>query len=531
MSIGQLVRYGTRVHAGSEVITWGESGPTSITFGELGRRAARLAHALRALGVHGDERVATFMWNNAAHVEAYLAVPAMGAVLHPLNIRLFPDQLVFIADHADDRVIIVDESLLPLLVPHLPQLRTVRHLVVVGSAAGVQAPDGVEVHAYEELLAGRPEEFEWPTIDERSAAALCYTSGTTGDPKGVAYSHRSLWMHSMQVCMTDGMALAQRDRMLTIVPMFHVMAWGVPYAALMVGASLLMPDKFLQPQPLATMISEGRPTMAAAVPTIWQALLGYLADHPHDLSNLRDVIVGGSSCPPALMRRFHADHGVHITHAWGMTETSPLGTIGRPPAGLSEDDEWSLRFTQGRLVASMEARIVDDEGRIQLWDGTSVGELQVRGPWVTGSYYGIEAGDKFDDGWLCTGDVGTIDEYGFLRLTDRSKDIIKSGGEWISSVELENHLLDHPAVAEVAVIGVPDPKWDERPLVAVVLREGTTASADELRDFLTERVARWQLPEKWTFINQVPKTSVGKSDKKRLRQTHTNGELDVIELA
>ncbi|WP_072806452.1 long-chain fatty acid--CoA ligase [Rhodococcoides yunnanense] len=531
LSIGQLVRFGTTIHPTAEVITWGQSGPSTVTFADLGRRAAQLAHGLRSLGIDGDQRVATFMWNNAAHMEAYMAVPAMGAVLHTLNIRLFPEQLTYIAEHAEDRVILADASLLPLLAPLLPAMTTVRHLVVVGAhPSDVQAPAGIEVHDYEELLAGKPQEFDWPELDERSAAAMCYTSGTTGDPKGVVYSHRSIWLHSMQACMTDAMALAQSDTVLAIVPMFHAMSWGLPYAALMVGASLIMPDRYLQPAPLAEMIATLRPTAAAAVPTIWQALHAHLAEHPVDLSCLRDVLVGGSACPPSLMRAFHNDYGVHISQAWGMTETSPLGTSGRPDVGLSAEEEFDLRCTQGRFVAGVRARLVDDDGKELPWDGEHVGEVEVRGPWITGSYYRNDAPDKFDDGWLRTGDVGTISSGGYLRLTDRAKDIIKSGGEWISSVELENHMMEHPAVREAAVIGVPDAKWDERPLVAVVVRDGATVSAAELRGFLEPRIAHWQLPERWTFIDEVPKTSVGKYDKKRLRSSHAAGELDVVEL-
>ncbi|WP_186629517.1 long-chain fatty acid--CoA ligase [Rhodococcus sp. BP22] len=531
LSIGQLVRFGTTIHSAAEVTTWGDNGPTTVTFGDLGRRAAQLAHALRSIGIDGDQRVATFMWNNAAHMEAYMAVPAMGAVLHTLNIRLFPEQLTYIADHAEDQVIIADASLLPLLTPLLPTMSTVRHLIVVGAdPSAVQAPASMTVHGYEDFLSGHPEEFDWPELDERSAAAMCYTSGTTGDPKGVVYSHRSIWLHSMQACMTDAMAIAQSDKVLAIVPMFHAMSWGLPYAALMVGASLIMPDKYLQPAPLAEMISTLRPTAAAAVPTIWQALHSYLTEHPADLSSLRDVVVGGSACPPSLMRAFHDEYGVHITQAWGMTETSPLGTSGRPDAGLSPEEEFDLRCTQGRFVAAVRARLVDDAGKELPWDGKQVGELEVRGPWITASYYRGDAADKFDDGWLRTGDVGTISSGGFLRLTDRSKDIIKSGGEWISSVELENQVMEHPAVREAAVIGVPDQKWDERPLVAVVVRDGEKVSAEELREFLAGRVAHWQLPERWTFIEEVPKTSVGKYDKKRLRSTHADGKLDVVEL-
>lgn len=531
LSIGQLVRYGTSMHASATITTWSEAGPSNITFAELGRRAAKLAHGLRALGIDGDQRVATFMWNNSQHMEAYMAVPAMGAVLHTLNIRLFPEQLTYIVEHAEDSVIIADASLLPLLTPLLPTMTTVRHLVVVGAdPEQVQAPDHIEVLGYEDVLAGHPDEYDWPELDERSAAAMCYTSGTTGDPKGVVYSHRSIWLHSMQVCMTDAMALAQSDTVLAIVPMFHAMSWGLPYAALMVGASLIMPDRFLQPAPLAEMMTTLRPTAAAAVPTIWQALLAHLEDHPADLSSLRDVTVGGSACPPSLMRAFHEKYGVPISQAWGMTETSPLGTSGRPDVGLSPEDEFDVRCTQGRFVSAVRARLVDDSGTVLPWDGTHVGELEVRGPWITGSYYRSDASDKFDDGWLRTGDVGTISEGGYLTLTDRSKDIIKSGGEWISSVELENHVMEHSAVREAAVIGVPDEKWDERPLVAVVVREGQTVTAEELRDFLDGRVTHWQLPERWTFIDEVPKTSVGKFDKKRLRGSHADGALEVVEV-
>ncbi|MQA07278.1 MAG: long-chain-fatty-acid--CoA ligase [Pseudonocardiaceae bacterium] len=530
LSLAQLLRHGTRLHASSEVVTWTDSGARRTSYGELGEQAARLANALRGLGVTGDQRVGTFMWNNAEHLATYLAVPAMGAVLHTLNIRLFPDQLSYVTNHAEDHVVLVDATLVPLLAKVLPQLTTVRHVIVVGGeASAVAAPDGVEVHSYDELLAGQSSEFDWPEVDERAAAAMCYTSGTTGNPKGVVYSHRSIWLHSMQVCMSDSMRLAQTDRALAIVPMFHAMSWGLPYAALMVGASLIMPDRFLQPEPLATMIEAEQPTFAAAVPTIWQGLLGHLEANPQDLSCLREVVVGGSACPPAMMHTFAEKYGVPILHAWGMTETSPLGSVARPPAGVSDEEAWQYRYTQGRFPASVRARLVDDGGMDVPWDGKSVGELEVAGPWIAGSYYYPDAEDaaKFHEGWLRTGDVGQITPDGFLRLTDRSKDVIKSGGEWISSVELENQVMAHPAVAEAAVIGIPDEKWDERPLVAVVVREGQQVTPDELREFLSGKVARWQLPENWTFIDEVPKTSVGKFDKKRLRAAHGEGKLDV----
>ncbi|NYI94915.1 fatty-acyl-CoA synthase [Streptomonospora nanhaiensis] len=535
LSIADLVRYGTTVHGRARVVTWtgDAANPRRSTLAEVGARAARLAHALRGLGVTGDQRVATFQWNNQEHLEAYFAVPAMGAVLHTLNIRLHPDQVVYIADHAEDHVVIVDASLLPLFAPILPRLRTVRHVVVSGGGPadlGALAAEGVAVHSYEELLAGRPDTFDWPAGDERDAAAMCYTSGTTGAPKGVAYSHRSIYLHSMQVCMTDGKALSQGDTALAVVPMFHAMSWGLPYAALMVGASLLLPDRFLQPGPLADMIQAERPTIAAAVPTIWQGVLQELEAAPRDVSSLHRVVVGGMACPPSLMRRFEELYGIPVLHAWGMTETSPLGSIARPPADSEGEERWAYRLSQGRLPASVHGRLIGADGRPVPHDGSGVGELEVRGPWITGAYHRDDAPERFHDGWLRTGDVGTLTPDGFLRLTDRAKDVIKSGGEWISSVELENQVMSHPAVAEAAVVAVPDPTWDERPLVAVILKDGAVAEAAELRAFLAGRVPRWQLPEYWTFVDEVPKTSVGKFDKKVLRTRHAEGGLKVAEV-
>ena len=535
LSIANLLRHGSRVHATAEVVTWTGTSSRRSTYAEVGREAARLAHALRGLGVTADQRVGTFMWNNNEHLVTYLAVPAMGAVLHTLNIRLFPEQLTYVANHAEDHVVLVDATLVPLLAKVLPTFDTVKHVVVVnGDASTLEAPDGVIVHSYADLLEGQPDEFEWPAVDENSAAAMCYTSGTTGDPKGVVYTHRSIWLHSMQVCMTDSMALAQSDRALVIVPQFHAMSWGLPYAALMVGASLIMPDRFLQPEPLAALIAAEKPTMAGAVPTIWQGLLAHLKHQPQDLAPLGRAVVGGSACPPSLMAAFD-ELGVTIIHAWGMTETSPLGSVSRPPAGVSGDERWQYRILQGRFPASVRARLMDDDGQELPWDNEAVGELEVAGPWVAAAYYKVAPGEdgseKFHDGWLRTGDVGAITPDGYLRLTDRSKDIIKSGGEWISSVDLENQVMAHPAVAEAAVIGVPDEKWSERPLVAVVLAEGKSATPDELRDFLASKVAKWQLPENWAFIEEVPKTSVGKFDKKRLRAAAAEGKLDIAHLS
>ncbi|MGX1882464.1 long-chain fatty acid--CoA ligase [Streptomyces sp. NPDC055287] len=536
LTVTRILKHGMTIHGRSQVTTWtGEDEPQRRTFAETGERATRLANALRdELGVDGDQRVATLMWNNAEHVEAYLAIPSMGAVLHPLNLRLPPEQLIWIVNHAADRVVIANGSLLPLLAPLLAHLKTVEHVVVSGpgdrSLLDGCAP---QVHEYEDLIADRPTTYDWPELDERAAAAMCYTSGTTGDPKGVVYSHRSIYLHSMQVNMAESMGLSDKDTTLVVVPQFHVMAWGLPHATFMTGINMLMPDRFLQPAPLAEMIEREKPTHAAAVPTIWQGLLAEVTANPRDLSSMASVTIGGAACPPALMEAYDK-LGVRLCHAWGMTETSPLGTMAHPPAGLTPEEEWPYRITQGRFPAGVEGRLIGPGGEVLAWDGESAGELEVRGTWIAGAYYGGAAGENFrpadkfsEDGWLKTGDIGSISPEGFLTLTDRAKDVIKSGGEWISSVELENALMAHPDVAEAAVVAVPDDKWSERPLATVVLKEGATADYDELRAFLAGKIAKWQLPERWATIPAVPKTSVGKFDKKVIRKQYADGELDV----
>jgi fatty-acyl-CoA synthase len=533
LSLARILEHGTTVHGNSDVTTWTPDGPRRTTYAEVGRAAARLAHALRdELGVTGDQRVATFCWNNTEHLIAYLTVPAMGAVLHPLNIRLTADQLAYAANQVEDRVVIVDSTLIPVLAAVLPRLTTVEHVVIVGDGdAGPLLGGSHTIHRYHELVEGRPDTFPWAEVDERDAAAICYTSGTSGHPKGVAYSHRSIWLHSMQIGMTESFGLSTEDRSLVVVPMFHAMAWGLPFAALMSGVSLLMPDRFLQPEPLAAMIAAERPTQAAAVPSVWTGLLTYLDAHEVDTSTLAEVVIGGSACPESLMRGFDR-HGIRVVHAWGMTEMSPLGSVARPPAGVTGEDAMPYRLSQGRVPAAVQARIIGPDGSVAPNDGKSVGEIEVRGPWITGRYLDSDEPDpdKFDGGWLRTGDVGTLSADGYLLLTDRAKDVIKSGGEWISSVELENHLMAHPAVLEAAVVGVPDPRWEERPLATVVLREGATATAAELCEFLSDRVAHWQLPERWSFIEAVPKTTVGKFDKKVLRARYAEGGLEVEKL-
>ncbi len=531
LTIGMIFRHGRTVYANSEVVTFEGATARRATYAEVGDRVERLANALARIGVVTGTRVGTFCWNNQEHLEAYLAIPSMGAVLHTLNLRLFPELLTYVVNHAGDEVVIVDDSLIPLLAEVAPQLTTVHTFVVTGSgAAGVLADaTDAKIVSYEEILADEEPKFDWPDIDERSAAAMCYTSGTTGNPKGVVYSHRSTWLHSFAATSASSLAITETDRVLPIVPMFHANAWGLPYACWLVGADILMPGRFLQAEPLMTFIEQERPTFSGAVPTIWAEILRYAADHPIDLSSLRMIVCGGSAVPRSLMEAFQEQHGVRIVQAWGMTETSPVAAIAHPPRsvawGTKEEMDWRSRT--GRVFGGVELRIVDDSGLSLPWDDTAVGEIEVRGPWITGSYYLDPSPEKFDDGWLRTGDVGRVSADGYVQITDRAKDVIKSGGEWISSVELEGLLMAHRDVVEASVVGVPDDKWGERPLACVVLKRGSDIGASELRDFLSDSVARWQLPERWSFIDAVPKTSVGKFDKKLLRARHAAGELAV----
>ena len=545
--ISSILDHGARLHGDQEAVTWTAQGPRRTSYRQIGAMGAQLAHALRGLGIDGDQRVATFMWNNAEHLTAYLAVPSMGAVLHALNIRLFPEQIAYVATHAADEVVIVDNSLAGPFSQLLPSLRTVRQVIVngpVGSdirgALAAAGPHVEGVHDWTELLSGQPDSIDWPVLDENLASSMCYTSGTTGNPKGVAYSHRSNYLHSLACCMASMMDIRQGDRLLTVVPMFHANCWGLPYAAFLAGASMILPDRFLQAEPLARMIESERVTGGGAVPTIWTDLLRHLDEHPIDTSSVRNIIVGGSACPPSLMVAMQERHGIHITHAWGMTETSPLGSTAVPPVTATGEEHWAYRRTQGRIAVPLDARLVGADGVEQPWDGVAVGELQMRGPWIASSYYDngeetdAERADsevRFEDGWLRTGDVGSISPDGFLTLTDRTNDVIKSGGEWISSVALENALMGHPEVREASVVGVPDERWGERPLATVVRVPGSTVDAEVLRSYLSSSFAKWQLPERWAFTDEVPKTSVGKFDKKTIRSRYAGGELEVETLS
>jgi len=525
--ITDILRYGLAVHGDSRVITVEAEGHRSATFNEVAARAEKLARALQRLGIEVGDRVGTFCWNNQGHLEAYLAIPCMGAVLHTLNVRLPAEQLVYVVNHAEDRVIIVDASLIPLLAAIKDDLKTVETFIVVGegdtSALG-------ETLSYEELLAAEEPGFEWPVLDERSAAAMCYTSGTTGNPKGVVYSHRSTWLHTQALQSASSVGVTEKDRILIIVPMFHAMAWGTPYGAWLAGTDMIMPQMFLMGEPLGKIFNELHPTLACGVPTIWNGLLHI--ESKVDFSSVRGITAGGAAVPQSLIEQFEERFGATIIQGWGMTETSPLAAFGLPPARRIEGhDDMYYKVKAGRVVAGVEVRVVAEDGTVLPSDGKAIGEFEIRGPWVTGSYYKDEDPSKFHDGWLRTGDVGTLDHQGYMTISDRTKDVIKSGGEWISSVELENAVMAHLDVFEAAVIAIPDPKWSERPLVCIVPSPGKSPSAEELLQFLVDRVPRWWLPDQWTFIDEIPKTSVGKFDKKVMRAAFAHEDYSVRTVA
>jgi fatty-acyl-CoA synthase len=513
---------------GAEVVTLSPDGSvTRTSHRQTSERIDRLARVLQRLGIEQGDRVGTFAWNNQRHLELYFAIPCLGAVLHTLNIRLFEEQLTYIVNHAEDKAIFVDDSLVPLLEKLAPKLPGVRHYVVMGDGEAGSLPGALR---YEELLEEAGEgAFEYPALDERQAAALCYTSGTTGNPKGVLYSHRSIALHSTGTLMTDATGLSRRDRVLAVVPMFHANAWGLPYGAALAGSDLILPDRHLGAEPLAKLIAAERPTLMGCVPTIFADLLRYADEHPDvDLSSLKNAACGGSAVPKQLMKDFEERHDVRIFQAWGMTETSPVATYSRPQEREHDDAYWEERAKQGRPLPWVELRLVGADGQEVPWDGASTGEIEVRGPWIAAAYYRdpSDEDEKFDSGWLRTGDIAAVDERGFVQITDRAKDVIKSGGEWISSVELENELMSHPDVVEAAVIAKPDERWAERPLCCVVLREGAATTPQGLVEHLSGRVARWWLPDEFAFVPEIPKTSVGKFDKKVLRARLGEGTLE-----
>ena len=509
----------TTLFPSKEIVTKREAGRHRYTYADFGRRVAQLAHALKDLGVGEGERVGTLAWNNHRHLELYFAAPCSGAVLHTLNPRLFPEHLAYVINDADDKVIFADASLLPALQRIAKQLKGVKQFVVMTDGP---SPNGelTPLSSYEELLAGRPSVYPWPELDERDAAAMCYTSGTTGKPKGVVYSHRSSVLHSLGIAIGGGIGLQEADSILPIVPMFHANAWGLPYAATMLGAKQVFADRFLDPVSLTELIREEGVTFSAGVPSVWIPLLQYLDKTGTNLDGLR-MFVGGSALSAGLYDGL-TGHGIDTNQGWGMTETSPVAACATIKSQLTDQDRKAIRLKQGMPLAGIELRLANVEtGEPVAWDGKSVGEIQVRGPWVTGSYFrGVDA-DRFTaDGWLRTGDVANVDPEGYIAIVDRTKDLVKSGGEWISSVELESAIMGHPKVLEAAVIGVPHPKWQERPVAYVVAKPDLkgAVSQEEILDFLRPLVAKWWLPDEVRFIDEIPKTSVGKFDKKVLRE-------------
>jgi fatty-acyl-CoA synthase len=528
-TVQAIFRRGARIHAGSQVVSYDGAGFRRASFGEVAERAARLAAALRGLGIGAGDRVATLCWNHQPHLEAYFAVPCLGAVLHTLNGRLHPDQLAYMVDELDDALLIADSGLRDVAEALLARSPALRRVVIVGEGAPA-AVAGRPAIGYEALLAGAQPLQDWPALDEAAAAVACYTSGTTGHPKGIVYAHRSIFMHSLASMGVDTFAVSERDRVLLLPPMFHANAWGLPYTAWFAGSDLILPGPYLQPAAVRAMIAECRPTFTAMVPTLINDLLAADERQPLDMSSFRVLVSGGSAVAPALIDRVRARWGLPVMQGWGMTETSPICALSGPPRGAGPAEETAWRARSGRPVAGVEVRLCDDAGAELPWDGAAVGELQLRGPWVTGAYHGAASPASFTaDGWLRTGDVGSIDPRGFVEVKDRAKDVIKSGGEWISSVELEGRLLAHPAVGEVAVVAIPDPRWEERPLAVVALKPGAQAGPDALQDCLAGKVARFWIPEYWSFVDALPRTSVGKLDKKALREAFNEGRLDVTQ--
>ena len=528
LGVSTLHRFGARHFATSRVGDYDGEQIHWRSYAEIDAASVRLAQALKNLGIEAGDRVGTFMWNSTEHLEAYLAVPSMGCVLHTLNCRLSAEHVAYIINHADDRFVILDARLIDSFLPVLPLITNVDYLIVVGGGEeNLASLDDKRALSYERLLLDASSEFCWPEPNENAAAGICYTSGTTGNPKGVAYSQRTTYLHALASRSVDSFAVHERDVIMMLPSMFHANAWGFPYSGWMSGADMVMPGPHLQGQHLRAMIESARPTLTAMVPTILGDLL--LADEaaPLDLSCFRAIVSGGSAVPSSMIEAVRERWDVPVIQGWGMTETSPMCVLSHPPKDLSGETETYWRLKSGRPVPGIEVRVVDDEGQCLPQDGESVGELQLRGAWVTGAYLN-EGSDAFtEDGWLRTGDVGIVDERGYVQLTDRTKDVIKSGGEWISSVDLEDVLLKHDSVAEVAVIAVDDARWQERPLAIVRSKHQIDCAGLplKLRTFLSTRVAKFWVPEYWAFVEHIPKTSVGKIDKKLLRKQLAGGQI------
>ena len=556
LSIARILSYGSTVHGSTKVTTWVRGVAEESSFAEIGARAAAFAHVLRdEFAITGDQRIGSMLYNNAEHLEVMFGAMCMGAVFTPLNKQLMNDQIRHIVNHAEIEVIVADARLLKQLAVVLEKTPTVRAVLVTGlepvDAGEAGLPEGVEVHSYEALLDGRSTVYDWPVQDEHTATAICYSTGTTGAPKGVAYSHRSIYLQAMMLRASDSLSITHGESFLCCVPIYHVLSWGVPFAAFMTGTPLVLPDSDVSAPTLARIIATTHPRVAHGVPTLWTQLMVHYLHNPPERMSLTEIYVGGSPAPPALIKVWEERYGVDVIHVWGMTETSTVGTVARPPSGASGEARHAYRVSQGRFPASLEFRVVDD-GQIMSTTDRAHGEIQVRGNLVTSRYYhspaeneggaahvfrGREVEDAqalfTDDGWLRTGDVGSVSEDGFLNVSDRARDVIRSGGEWIYSVMLENYVMEAPEVVEAAVIGYPDEKWGERPLAVTVLHDDiphSRATAEYLRDSMRASLPSWMLPEYWAFVDYIDKTSVDKFDKKDLRDHLANGRLNIVKL-
>ncbi len=521
--ISSLIDFAGRHHHEAQIVSRRIEGDLHrYTYADAAKRSRQVANALDKLGLAFSDRVATLAWNGYRHLELYFGVTGSGRVVHTVNPRLLPEQIAWIANHAEDQVMCFDMTFLPIVKAIWSKCTTVKHWIALCDADKLPADTGIPgLRSYEAWIADEPETYTWPQFDERSAAALCYTSGTTGNPKGALYSHRSTLLHAFAGALPDSLGLSSRDAILPVVPMFHVNAWGLPYGAAMTGAKLVFPGAALDGKSVYELIESEKVTMAAGVPTVWLGLLNHTAQHGLQFSTMTRTVIGGSACPPAMIRTFRDDYGVTVIHAWGMTEMSPLGTVCTlklHQTSLPEEQQLAIMAKQGRAVFGVEMKIVDPDGKELPWDGQASGDLLVKGPWIIASYFKGEGGDPLVDGWFPTGDVASIDTDGFLQITDRSKDVIKSGGEWISSIDVENIAMGHPAVAMAACIAVPHPKWDERPLLVVMKKPGAQATEAQILAHFEGRIAKWQVPDEVVFIDSIPLGATGKIQKNKLRE-------------
>ncbi|MGA8514291.1 MAG: 3-(methylthio)propionyl-CoA ligase [Burkholderiaceae bacterium] len=521
--ISSLIEFADTHHSDTEIVSRRVEGDIHrYTWSDVAKRSRQVANALDGLKLAFSDRIATLAWNGYRHLELYFGVSGSGKVLHTLNPRLHPDQVVWIANHAEDQVLLFDMSFLPLVQAVHARCTTIKHFIALCDADKLPADSGIPgLQSYEAWIGQQPTAYEWPSFDENSASSMCYTSGTTGNPKAALYSHRSTIMHAYAAALPDVMCLSARDCVLPVVPMFHVNAWGIPYSAALTGCKLVFPGPALDGKSIYELLETEKVSYAAGVPTVWQMLLGHMKPSNLKFSSLKRTVIGGSACPPAMIAAFQDDYGVEVLHAWGMTEMSPLGTmctLKNKHLDLPKDAQMKIRLKQGRAIYGVDMKIVGEDGKALPHDGKAFGDLLVKGPWIVREYYKGEGGNPLIDGWFPTGDVATIDADGFMQITDRSKDVIKSGGEWISSIEIENIAMAHPAVQMAACVGMPHPKWDERPIVAVVKRPGMDVSRDELIKFFDGKTAKWQIPDDVVFVDAIPLGATGKMQKMKLRE-------------